>query len=264
MQEDIDIIIPRSHPRYESLLLRELLVKGWREGIVVTEGLLAHGRGECFDYLIGERSEDFALEAERAAAAALLSAKRPVISVNGNTAALAAESIVALAHEVGALLEVNLFYRTEERAKRIAQVLYKHGAEKVLGVYDATASIPGIHHARGKVSPHGIYVADTVMVPLEDGDRTKALKDMGKLVIAIDLNPLSRTAMTADITIVDNVVRAIPNITRFARQMKRMNRSELRSIVESYDNRKVLSKALRHIAERLKKMASEIELNTYV
>ena len=47
------------------------------------------------------------------------------------------------------------------------------------------------------------------MVPLEDGDRTKALRKAGKIVITFDLNPLSRTAETANITIVDNVTRAV-------------------------------------------------------
>lgn len=49
-----------------------------------------------------------------------------------------------------------------------------------------------------------------VLVPLEDGDRTEALRRMGKTVIAIDLNPLSRTSRAANITIVDNVIRAVP------------------------------------------------------
>ena len=76
--------IPRSHPRYRSLLVREKLVEGFRRGLVVPEGLIAHGRGEAFDYLLGEESHSFALEAERVAAAWLLYADRPVISVNGN------------------------------------------------------------------------------------------------------------------------------------------------------------------------------------
>ena len=36
-----------------------------------------------------------------------------------------------------------------------------------------------------------------------------ALRKAGKTVITFDLNPLSRTAHTANITIVDNVIRAI-------------------------------------------------------
>ena len=41
--------IPKSHPRYESLAIREKLVRAWKAGIVVPEGLIAHGRGEAFD-----------------------------------------------------------------------------------------------------------------------------------------------------------------------------------------------------------------------
>ena len=47
-----------------------------------------------------------------------------------------------------------------------------------------------------------------VLVPLEDGDRCKALVAAGKQVLVIDLNPLSRTSMTATVTIVDEVSRA--------------------------------------------------------
>jgi 4-phosphopantoate--beta-alanine ligase len=43
---------------------------------------------------------------------------------------------------------------------------------------------------------------------------------MNKTVIAIDLNPLSRTAKTASITIVDNVIRAIPNIGKWVKILK--------------------------------------------
>jgi 4-phosphopantoate--beta-alanine ligase len=56
---------------------------------------------------------------------------------------------------------------------------------------------------RRMVDPDGIYIADVVLVPLEDGDRTEALVKMGKKVIAIDLNPLSRTSQKASITIVE-------------------------------------------------------------
>jgi len=46
--------IPKSHPRFVSLSIREKIVKGYNDGLVAKEGLLAHGRGEAFDYLIGE------------------------------------------------------------------------------------------------------------------------------------------------------------------------------------------------------------------
>ena len=55
------------------------------------------------------------------------------------------------------------------------------------------------------VHPDGIFKADVVFVPLEDGDRCEALRKMGKDVVTVDLNPMSRTAQQASITIVDNV-----------------------------------------------------------
>ena len=83
-------MIPPDHPRYRSLVTRELLAESAKKGIVSLEGLTAHGRGEAFDYFIGERTIASALKAECTAAALLLSARHPVISVNGNAAALAA------------------------------------------------------------------------------------------------------------------------------------------------------------------------------
>src|SRR2546427_13075457 len=71
-------------------MTREKLVRAWKAGIAVPEGLIAHGRGEAFDYLFGEETSAPALVAEKTAAAFLVRAKSPVISVNGNVAALAA------------------------------------------------------------------------------------------------------------------------------------------------------------------------------
>lgn len=253
----LDLWIPPNHPRRESLLLREKIVEGYRKGIVALEGLIAHGRGECFDYLLGEKTHDFAYEAVRAAAAALLLADYPVLSVNGNTAALVPSEIVELAKVVDAKIEVNLFYRTRERERAIADWLIKHGATEVLGVEeDASATIPELFSERRRVSPRGILRADVVFVPLEDGDRTEALRRIGKTVITVDLNPLSRTARAANITIVDNIVRAVPLLIREAEKLKREDRSVLRRILEEYDNNRILSRALIEIKNRLENIAS--------
>lgn len=211
------IRIPENHPRAESLRVRELLVDGYSRGLVALEGLIAHGRGEAFDYMIGERTTHAARRAISAAARLMLSSERPVISVNGNLAALCPKEVVRLAEATGASIEVNLFYRTAEREQAIKSELEKHGASRVLGVGPhASATIPELHSERRRVDPDGIYSADTVFVPLEDGDRTDALARMGKKVITIDLNPLSRTAKAANITIVDNVVRAMPALVESA------------------------------------------------
>ncbi len=49
-------LIPKSHPRAQSLYVRERLVHAFDNGLVAKEGLMAHGRGEAFDYLVGEKT----------------------------------------------------------------------------------------------------------------------------------------------------------------------------------------------------------------
>ncbi|MGP8077408.1 MAG: phosphopantothenate/pantothenate synthetase [Thermoplasmata archaeon] len=213
--------LSRRHPRYRSLVVRAGLAAAHREGIVVSEGLIAHGRGEAFDYLLGERTTPSARRAERAAAEWLLAADRPVVSVNGNVAALAGPEVAALVRAVpGLLVEVNLFHRTPERARRIASALRRAGVRSVLGVRP-TARIPGLPSDRASVDRRGILGADVCLVPLEDGDRAEALVARGVRVISIDLNPLSRTSRTASLPIVDELTRALRGIARAARQIRR-------------------------------------------
>ena len=88
--------IPKSHPRYLSLQIREKLVNGFDKNLVAKEGLLAHGRGEAFDYLIGEKTTKSAKNAIKAAAFMLNQAQNSVISVNGNFAALCPKEIKLL------------------------------------------------------------------------------------------------------------------------------------------------------------------------
>src|SRR2546425_637867 len=211
--------IPRSHPRYESLVRRERLVRAWKDGVVVPEGLIAYGRGEAWDYLFGEGTSAPALVAERAAAAHLLAASHPVISVNGNVAALAAREVVQLARAIPARIEVNLFHRSESRVKKIVRILERAGGRDVLGL-QPNARIPGIESKRALSHRDGIFRADVVLVPLEDGDRAEALVHMGKVVISVDLNPLSRTSQRATIPIVDELTRAILNTKKFVEELK--------------------------------------------
>ena len=238
-------MIPPDHPRYRSLVVREQLAESARKGIVSWEGLTAHGRGEAFDYLLGERTTASALLAERTAAAMLLSARHPVISINGNTAALAARGIAALQKASGALVEVNLFHRTELRIKMIEDLLTAAGVDVFSG--DAERLLP-LSHDRAWCRREGIYSADVVLVPLEDGDRCEALVGMGKTVIAIDLNPLSRTGRTATITIVDELTRALPQITRACRDLSQAGKKQSPVPV---DNHYLLSEAIREMTARL-------------
>src|SRR3989344_1729068 len=182
--------IDQNHPRAISLNIREKLEKGVKKGITSAGGLIAHGRGEAFDYLLSEKTHPFALQAIRAAAAYLLSAKRPVLSINGNSMAL--------------------------------------------GGYEVIGS------------------SDCVLVPLEDGDRCRALIKMGKKVITVDLNPLSRTAKYATVTIIDNITRCLPLLFRQIRQLKKKDKKMTSEIIKNYQNKKILEAGLKAIYAKLK------------
>ncbi len=240
--------IPESHPRYESLLTRHRIEAGVEKGITSTQGLIAQGRGEAYDYLLGERTIPSADDAARAAAAYLLLAEHPVLSVNGNVAALVPGETVTLAEATGAAIEVNLFNRTAERMRAIADHLREHGATEVKGL-TADAHIPGLDHERARVDADGIYEADVVVVPLEDGDRAGALAEMGKTEIVVDLNPLSRSARVATVPIVDNIIRAVPNVTEHARALSDAPASELEEVAASFDADTALSAAERAIRD---------------
>src|SRR3970040_743198 len=134
-------LIPKTHPRAKSLYIRERLVHGFDDGLVAKEGLMAHGRGEAFDYLLGEKTSKYAQNA------------------------------------------INLFYANEKRKKNIVHVLRKAGAKEILGVDSKSSKrISGLDSARRIVYKNGIYKADVVLVLLENGDRTLALKKAGKKV----------------------------------------------------------------------------------
>lgn len=250
-------LIPKNHPRAKSLLIRERLVDGFENGVVAKEGLLAHGRGEAFDYLLGEKTTKAAKKAIRAAASALILAKNPIISVNGNIAALCPKEIVQLAKTLDAKIEVNLFYENKERKKNIVKILKKNGARNVLGLEPKFYKrIPGLDSARRIVDKNGIYAADVVLVPLEDGDRAISLKKLGKKVITFDLNPLSRTAQTAHITIIDNVIRGMGELILACKKLSGKNDAALRKIVRHYSNKRNLSANILEIKRNLTRRAT--------
>ena len=234
---------PVSHPRYTSLRVRDALVAGVEKGVTSIHGLIAHGRGEAFDYLLGERTRDFAREAIDAAAALLVSARHPVVSVNGNAAALVPGGLAALAGALEAPLEVNVFHASKERERAIRAHLHEHGARKVL-MPTRRAMLAHLDSNRRFVHPDGIHAADALFVPLEDGDRCQALLRSGKRVIAVDLNPLSRTAGLATVTIVDNVVRAMPVLLERIAAYRAGSTEAARAVIGRYDNARVLRAAV--------------------
>jgi len=242
--------IPKSHPRYLSLQIREKLIDGFNNNLVAKEGLLAHGRGEAFDYLIGEKTTKSAKNAIKAAANMLNQAQKSVISVNGNFAALCPKEIIQLAKITDSKIEVNLFYSSEKRKKAISKILTKSGAKEILGMdKKQSTKLKGIDSARRIIDKSGISSADVVLVPLEDGDRTITLKKAKKTVITFDLNPLSRTAQTADVTIVDNVTRAMKLLVSESRKSRKQ-------II--FDNKKNLKSTILEIRKNLERRAKNV------
>src|SRR6266581_2692607 len=224
-----DMNVSTHHPRFLSLATRERLAKAMSEGIVVPQGLIAHGRGEAFDYILGEETLPAA------------------------TAATAGKEIVNLSAAISAPIEVNLFHRTSKRERLIASYLKRLGAGDVLGVgKSASSTIRGIASSRRQTDPRGIGKADVVLIPLEDGDRAEALSRDGKKTIAIDLNPLSRTSRAASVSIVDNVIRAIPALTHASYRLKKMRRTSLERLASDFDNQRNLAGTIKEMIEYLR------------
>jgi len=250
--------VDEKHPRARAIRIREMLTSNVKNKVVALAGLIAHGRGEAFDYLLGERTTEPAEKAINVAAAALLLADHPVLSVNGNVAALCPMELVKLSKASDAKLEVNLFHKLPGREAAIERALREAGAEEVLGIGDAaSAHIDEVFSERRRADPNGILTADIVFVPLEDGDRTEGLVKMGKKVITVDLNPLSRTAQFASITIVDNVVRAMPLLVSQVERLRKMDDAQLEGILSGYSNREILSESMRIMKERLEALSEK-------
>ena len=236
----------KSHPRYESLLKRHNLEVAASKGMLADSALIAHGRGEAFDYLLGEKTSENAFLATKNALAHLSAAKRPIITINGNTAALAGKELMQIANYLNCPVEINIFYRTPERMGALIGHLKMLNAKLGLdveilgGIPDAR--IPGLEGPRGACQSEGIFEADTILVPLEDGDRCEALIAMGKEVLVIDLNPLSRSARTGTVGIVDEVTRVTKNLIQLIPK---------KPAPTKWKNDKALQSALDHIVKTM-------------
>ena len=253
--------VPESHPRKKSLLSRQKIVDATKNGLLADSAMIAHGRGEAFDYLLGEKTSNSARLAIKESASRLIESDNPVISVNGNTAVLAGKSLIRVAAVLNCPIEVNIYYRTEERISKLNSFLEKQKeivsqeknpdnwigdwnsavkSVKILGK-EGDGRIQGLEGPRSICSSQGIEKADVILVPLEDGDRCEALVNLGKQVLVVDLNPLSRTAKMATITIVDEISRAAELLLEYA-----INKEE-KSV--EWNNQGILNDALKIIAE---------------
>ena len=150
-------------------------------------------------------------------------------------------------------IEVNIFYRTPERMSvllnHLEEVKQKFGLNvEILGA-SPDARIPGLEGPRAKCCHNGIFLSDVILVPLEDGDRCEALVAMGKTVIVVDLNPLSRSAKMGSITIVDE-------ITRVGKNLVSMFEDQEEVLQLPFDNDNNLRLTLKHINQSLVELSS--------
>ena len=250
MTDEEDIVDP-AHPRYESLMIRKKVAEAGAKGMLADSAMIAHGRGEAFDYLLGEQTIPSALEATREVAARLVRAQRPVLSLNGNAIALASQEFLTIASQLGCPIEINIFYRTPERMGALIGHLKMLNTKLDLdveilgGIPDAR--IPDLEGPRGACHSEGIFAADAVLVPLEDGDRCEALVAMGKEVLVIDLNPLSRSSSRGTVGVIDEVTRVAKNLIQLIPEKPEPT---------DWNNDKALQAALDHIT---KTMADKFE-----
>ena len=162
-------------------------------------------------------------------------------------------------------VEINIFYRTPERMLALMSFLENaksrirnstpqginvdEWGKMVDGVRLLGASpdgrIPGLEGPRANCHSDGILAADVLLVPLEDGDRCEALVAMGGDVIVIDLNPMSRSAKMATVTVVDEISRFATNLFQELKEPGLVNKN--------WDNSGILQSALDCINDNLKK-----------
>jgi len=253
--------IPDSHPRKKSLESRQKIVDGSSMGLLADSAMIAHAE-ERLSTICSERGPRS--QPERPFVRVRLASgmpEGPVISVNGNTTVLAGDGAIRLAAVLGCPIEVNLYYRTPSRVKGLISLLeelrlnvsqeaapdgfYGDWKEAVEGVSllgeSPNFKIEGLEGPRSNCTAEGIGGADTILVPLEDGDRCEALITLGKEVLVVDLNPLSRSARMASVTIVDEVSRAFEGILSCL-----LNDSEYRQA--EWDNLKSLNWSLKEIS----------------
>ena len=244
-------MLNKDHPRYESLLHREKIVEAHKKGILADSGMIAHGRGETFDYIIGEKTTSNSRYTIQVASCYFLTKKHPVLSVNGNTTALVAEEIAQLSKILDIPVEINLYYRTPERIVKIEEVYKKLGVKEILGTdEDDFIDTPNLNGPRSPVSISGISKSDLIFIPLEDGDRAEKLSATNKDIISVDLNPLSRTAQTSTLTIVDNIVRAMPLLIKYVNDYMEKDKGELEEKISSFNNKTNLFNATKDITKR--------------
>ena len=126
--------------------------------------------------------------------------------------------------------------------------LESKGMDEVLG-REPECRIPGLNHDRA-LCTRTLYDCDVIVVPIEDGDRAEALVSMGKVVISIDLNPLSRTSCKATVPISDEMTRALENIIQYISELRGDDEAILK-VINEYSSLSNRRETVRYICDSL-------------
>ncbi|MHA2233408.1 MAG: phosphopantothenate/pantothenate synthetase family protein, partial [Candidatus Hodarchaeales archaeon] len=63
----------------------------------------------------------------------------------------------------------------------------------------------------------------------------------------VDLNPLSRTSQAATVSIVDNIVRALPLVVEMMKKIRKESEESLRRIIVDFNNQRNLQESYKQI-----------------
>ena len=69
---------------------------------------------------------------------------------------------------------------------------------------------------------------------------------------------MSRTAVYSDVTIVDNIIRCLPLMVEYAREMKDTPHDELLKIVENFDNETNLADSMELMKTHLEDLSKDM------
>ena len=161
--------VPKTHPRYLSLALRDTIVAGVEQRDYLCPW--AYRARAWGGFRLPHRGNDTTLRDggnPRGGGDASSRSTPCHLRQRAMLAALAPDGLIALGRVLNAPLEVNIFHTETGREQRIREHLLKHGASDVL-MPTTQAQLSYIDSNRKFVHPDGIFKADVVFVPLEDG-----------------------------------------------------------------------------------------------
>ncbi len=216
--------IPRSHPRYSSLITREKLIEAYEDGILDEGTLIEFGREEAVDYLIGERTIEEAYRSTKVAVAYILLSKNPMIVLDGVCLALSANEIKKICRSLG----LSIYLGESEVRERLIGRLKEEEIEPK--EYMDTNLL--IFHRKNKI-----------------------FRDFNGRKIYFGLNIFSNDLKGVDVVIIDNVIRFFSNIEEIFDKLREKSRRELIKITEDYKNEEIFMETLNFVIKRIERIS---------